>query len=74
MARGSDPGKDFDNQFSKNEARGKEKAARGEGPWAQDKYLRDLNSGSSGGNAAGGGCLILMSLLVLAVLGIVNAL
>lgn len=75
MARGNDPGKDFDAQFNRNEARGKAKAERGEGPWAQDKYLRDLNSGSSGGSSAGGGCLLVMlSLLVLAVLGIANAL
>ncbi len=65
MARGNDPGRDFDNQYNDSRRKGQERAARGEGPWAQDKYLRDLqdNSGSNGAPPTGG-CLILLTLLV----------
>lgn len=44
MARGNDPGKDFDDQYNKNRREGQRRAARGEGPYAADKYLRDLNN------------------------------
>lgn len=57
MARGNDPGRDFDRQFGQNKARGDAKAARGEGPWAQDKYLRDgAGTGSGGGDKDNSGC------------------
>lgn len=45
MARGKNPGDDFDAQFNESRRRGQEKARRGESHWAQDKYLRDLGSG-----------------------------
>lgn len=44
MARGNDPGKDFNDQWSESRRRGQEKAARGEGPWAEDKYLERINA------------------------------
>lgn len=44
MARGNDPGKDFDDQFNASRRKGQEKAARGESHWAQDKYLERLNA------------------------------
>lgn len=43
MARGSDPGKDFDDQYHDSRRRGQEKARRGESHWAQDKYLERNN-------------------------------
>ena len=36
------PGWSFDNQYERNRKKGQEKAARGEGPWAQDAYLSEL--------------------------------
>ena len=60
MARGSNPGDDFDRQFNDSRRKGQERAARGEGPWADDKYLRDLRSGgegqSDGGSNSNEGC------------------
>lgn len=44
MTRGSDPGKDFDNQYNASNRRGREKAARGESHWADDKYLERINA------------------------------
>lgn len=44
MARGSDPGKDFDQQWDKSRKAGQEKAARGESHWATDKYLERINA------------------------------
>lgn len=43
MARGNDPGKDFDNQWDSSKRGGQEKASRGESHWAQDKYLERNN-------------------------------
>lgn len=51
MARGSDPGKDFDSQFNRNKARGDAKAQRGESHWSQDKYIQ----GGCGTNESPGG-------------------
>lgn len=60
MARGKNPGDDFDNQYNANRRKGQERAARGEGPWANDKYLRDLRSGGAGPavppQGSNGGC------------------
>ena len=39
MARGNDPGKDFDDQWNDSFREAQKKAQRGEGPWAEDKYL-----------------------------------
>lgn len=44
MSRLPGPGRDFDDQWNTSRRRGKERAARGEGPWAADKALRDLQS------------------------------
>lgn len=44
MARGSDPGRDFNDQWNESRRRGQEKAARGEGAWAEDKYLERINA------------------------------
>lgn len=43
MARGSDPGRDFDDQYNQSRRAGQERAARNEGPWAGDKYLKRVN-------------------------------
>jgi hypothetical protein len=43
MARGNDPGRDFDDQWHASKRAGEERAARGEGPWAEDKYLDRVN-------------------------------
>lgn len=48
MARGNDPGKDFDDQYNQSRRKGQEKAARGESHWSQDKYLERLNNQSAG--------------------------
>lgn len=63
MARGNGPGKDFDDQFNQSKRRAAPKVERGEGPWSQDKYLRDMNSGSSTPPSSGG-CLMLFGLLL----------
>lgn len=62
MARGNDPGKDFDDQYNRSRREGQRKAARGEGPWADDKYLSDARkeseryrSGGEGDSGGGGG-------------------
>lgn len=55
MVRGNDPGRDFDRQFEQNRRAGQARAARGEGPWADDKYLRDLRAGGEGPGGGGGG-------------------
>lgn len=44
MARGNDPGRDFDNQWNESRRKGQEKAARGETHWATDKYLERVNA------------------------------
>lgn len=44
MARGSDPGKDFDKQWNDSYRAGQGKASRGESHWAEDKYLERLNA------------------------------
>lgn len=54
MARGNDPGRDFDQQFERNRRRGQERAARGEGAWADDKYLRKINEERAADRAAAG--------------------
>lgn len=59
MARGKNPGDDFDNQFNASRRKGQERASRGEGPWHHDKYLRDLKGGGEGHQAPpgdNGGC------------------
>jgi hypothetical protein len=61
MARGNNPGKDFDDQYHASRREGQRKAARGEGAWADDKYLRDMRAGGednsgSGGNKDNSGC------------------
>lgn len=43
MARGKDPGDDFDAQYNESRRRGQEKARRGESHWADDKYLERNN-------------------------------
>lgn len=43
MARGNDPGRDFDNQYNASRRAGQDKASRGESHWATDKYLERLN-------------------------------
>lgn len=48
MARGNDPGKDFDDQYYSSKRRGQEKARRGESHWAQDKYLERMKNQSQG--------------------------
>lgn len=44
MARGDDIGKDFKDQWNESFRRAEEKASRGEGPWAEDKYLERINA------------------------------
>lgn len=44
MARGKNPGDDFDRQWNASNAAGRRKAARGEGPWADDAYLRRIGN------------------------------
>ena len=44
MARGNNPGKDFDDQWNDSARRGQERARRGEGPWEADKYLERINA------------------------------
>jgi basic membrane lipoprotein Med (substrate-binding protein (PBP1-ABC) superfamily) len=39
-----DKGRDFDNQWNASNAAGRRKAARGEGPWVDDAYLRRINN------------------------------
>lgn len=46
MARGNDPGKDFDNQWNTSRREAEKKAARGETHWAEDKYLKRLQEQS----------------------------
>ena len=41
MARGNDPGKDFDDQYRRSKFRGDENARLGRGAWADDKKIRD---------------------------------
>lgn len=48
MARGNDPGKDFDDQYYSSKRRGQEKARRGESHWAEDKYLERMKNQSQG--------------------------
>jgi hypothetical protein len=48
MARGNDPGKDFDDQYRESKRRGRDRASRGEGAWADDKYLERVNARLSG--------------------------
>jgi hypothetical protein len=55
MARGNDPGKDFDDQWKSSRRRGQEKAARGESHWADDAYLRRNNERLGSGPAHHGG-------------------
>lgn len=40
MTRGNDPGRDFDDQWHASRRAGERKAAKGEGVWAEDKYLK----------------------------------
>lgn len=63
MARGNNPGRDFDDQFNSSKRRAAPKVAKGEGHWADDKKIRDLNSGG-GGVPSGGGCMIAMITLI----------
>lgn len=51
MARGNDPGKDFDDQYYGSRREAKKKAARGESHWAQDKYLERNNERLGSGPA-----------------------
>lgn len=44
MARKDDPSKGFDSQWNESKRIGGERASRGEGPWAQDKYLERINA------------------------------
>lgn len=55
MSRLPGPGKDFDDQWNHSRRAGKEKAARGEGPWAADKALERYQQAidASGGNNSG---------------------
>jgi hypothetical protein len=51
MARGNNPGKDFDDQWNDSRRRGQEKARRGESHWSQDKYLERNNERLGSGPA-----------------------
>lgn len=65
MGRGNDPGKDFDNQYNRNRARGQDRASRGESYWADDKKIEGLGSpGGPSGAGGGGGCALIGTLLV----------
>lgn len=48
MARGNDPGKDFDDQWYGSKRAGEYKASRGEGAHADDIYLKRVNRRLSG--------------------------
>lgn len=48
MARGNDPGKDFDDQWYGSKRAGEYKRSRGEGAWADDVYLKRQNQRLSG--------------------------
>jgi hypothetical protein len=54
MGRGNDPGKDFDDQYYTSRREGRGKAARGEGPWADDKYLARINDQARRDRNSGG--------------------
>lgn len=70
MARGNDPGRDFDRQIRASENRAAGKKARGEGPWALDKKLADNNNRGGGGSANGSdNCLVSGIALLSALLG-----
>lgn len=58
MARGSDPGKDFDKQWNDSRRTGQGKASRGESHWAEDKYLERLNAKPRPAHHAKDSCLI----------------
>lgn len=81
MARGKNPGDDFDRQFDKSRRAGERKAARGEGPWADDAYLRRINNerqadrqaAQSNSESCGKATVILLSLLGGAAWGLAEA-
>lgn len=66
MARGKNPGDDFDRQFGQSYNRAQGKAARGESHWSDDKVIRDAGqirpSGQSD-ESCGKATVILLSLL-----------
>lgn len=59
------PGWSFDNQWEESKRRGQEKAARGEGAWAEDKYLQRLNAKPRPAHHAGGSdsCVVFLAFL-----------
>ena len=63
MARGNNPGKDFDDQYNASRREGQRKAARGEGAWADDKYLRDLRNGGEDNSGCGKDTLLILGFL-----------
>lgn len=42
--RGGDKGRDFDSQWDDSYRRAQGKAAKGQGPWSEDKYLERINA------------------------------
>lgn len=70
MARGNDPGKDFDDQYNASRRRGQGKAARGESHWAQDKYLEGLRSQPGGRSEPPRGCSDKTAALLVAIGGV----
>lgn len=67
MARGSDPGRDFDDQWYASKRRAQYKASRGEGVWADDAALkragRPKPSHSAGSSSCGEKTLLLLAML-----------
>lgn len=56
MARGSDPGRDFDRQFDQSQRRAEPKKQAGQGPWNMDKRLADNNNRAP--SAGSDSCLV----------------
>jgi hypothetical protein len=65
MARGNDPGKDFDDQYYGSKRAAEYKRSRGQGVWAQDKYQERLKSRADEGQAHHGKdtCLVALAAL-----------
>lgn len=51
MARGNDPGKEFNDRFYKSQRKGKERAARGEGHWRTDREMERYGQPAPNHNA-----------------------
>lgn len=62
MGRG-DKGGDFDSQWRDSRRRGQDKAAKGHGPWADDKYLERINARPAPQGSGSDSCVTALALL-----------